>query len=82
MENNKIEYKIEFKESIHLKELIFLLRDLNNKGFGLVKGKLCLTIEMSEIQRKLCELRASGYTNNEKKDEALLTPLEMFLEEN
>ena len=82
MEPSNLEYRIEFKKPVQLEELRFLLRDLNNKGFERATGTLYLTINMSEIHKKVHELRASGYTNNQIIDEVLLLKPEINTEEN
>lgn len=52
MELSNLEYRIEFKNAVPLEELVFLLKDLNNKGFERATGTLYLTIDMSEIHKK------------------------------
>ena len=52
MELSNLEYRIEFKNAVPLEELVFLLKELNNKGFVRATGTLYLTIDMSEIHKK------------------------------
>lgn len=77
MEPSNLEYRIKFKNEVPLEELVFLLKDLNNKGFERATGTLYLTIDMSEIYKKVYALRANGYTNNQIIDEVLLLKPEL-----
>lgn len=82
MEPSNLEYRIEFKKSVDIDEVISLLETLENKGFEQVKGALSLTIDMSEVHKEVQKLRSRGYTNNEILDEVLLLKSEINKEEN